>query len=49
MIALAKSHPYLPDSRSSIVIAPCECGQARNYRAHQPIWWRVLYPRRKWR
>lgn len=45
-----KPHLYDPDPRSTTSMPPCQrCAQTRSYRAHQPLWWRLLNWRVKWR
>ena len=49
MADITRAHAYDPDPRSSSRIPPCMCGQTIAYRAHQPLWWRLLNWRVKWR
>jgi hypothetical protein len=45
-----KPHPYVPDPRDTVRVPRCSvCAQTRSYRSHQPLWWRVLNRRLKWR
>ncbi len=47
---IAKPHQYNPEPRSPIGWPPCgSCAQTPAYRAHQPLWWRWLHPKVKWR
>jgi hypothetical protein len=44
---LMKPHLFLKDSHSQLLF--CLCGMEKPWRYHQPLWWRVLNPRKKWR
>lgn len=48
-MAKTKPHRYDPDPRDSSRVPHCLCGQTRAYRAHQPLWWRLLNHGVMWR
>ena len=40
----------LDDPRDTVRVPRCSvCAQTRSYRSHQPLWWRALHRRLKWR
>lgn len=43
------AHRYDPDPRATTRVPPCTCGATKAYRAHQPLWWRLLNPSKGWR
>jgi hypothetical protein len=45
-----KPHPYQAEQRDWLTVPRCAtCGMEKCYRSHQPLWWRVLHRRLKWR
>lgn len=46
---LDRARRYDPDPRGTTAVPPCRCGMTRAYRAHQPLWWRLLNPDTRWR
>jgi hypothetical protein len=48
-LAYARAHAYDPDPRDSTTTPVCLCQMTRRYRAHQPLWWRILRRKVQWR
>lgn len=42
-------HRYEPDPRSTGTPPTCRCGMTKGFRAHQPLWWRLLNWGKGWR
>lgn len=51
--ARVKAHPYTEGRYTkacgTLTGHGIVCSQAVNHRSHQPLWWRVLNPKRGWR
>lgn len=42
-------HGYVPDPHSLAAPPLCLCGHPKNYRDHQPLWWRLAHRHQMWR
>ena len=45
-VFIDRPHPFTESPYSNA--RNCECGMAKEWRYHQPLWWRITH-RRKWR